>query len=90
MENNQVAPTTQNQVQAQTVLPHLKSGDEKYELAIQGNKIIVAPIEELKEVLRLVMLKLGIRGHNLPDAEEKADFDYSHNRELWTPYGRRS
>jgi len=52
-------------------LPHLKSGNEKYELAIQGNKLIAAPVEELKEVLRLVMLKLGIRGHNLPDAEEK-------------------
>ena len=56
----------------QSKLPPLKSGEEKFEIAVQGNVIAVSPLERLKEVLRLVMLKVGIRGNNLPEEEEKA------------------
>lgn len=59
------------QEQVQTGLPLLKSGDEKYEIAVSGKKIINSSLDELKQVLRLAMLKLGMRGNNLPDEEEK-------------------
>lgn len=50
---------------------HSKTGEEKFELALTGKKALDVPIENLKQVLRLAMLKLGIRAKNLPDEEEK-------------------
>lgn len=41
------------------------------ELALKGEKVIVASIEEIKQVLRLVMIKLGLRSQNWPTDEEK-------------------
>lgn len=60
-----------NSEQANYGLKTLKTGEDKFEIAIQDEKIINSPMESLKEVLRLAMLKLGIRGQNLPSDEEK-------------------
>jgi hypothetical protein len=51
-----------------------KTGDEVEALAyaVKGIKITNAPQEHLKEVLRLVMVKVGLRSQNWPQAEEKA------------------
>ncbi len=40
-------------------------------IAVQEKKILDCSIAEITQVLRLVMLKLGIRGHNLPSNEER-------------------
>lgn len=63
--------TQRNLEQVPNVSKTLKTGEEKFEVAIQGERIINSPVESLKEVLRVAMLKLGIRGHNLPTDEEK-------------------
>lgn len=39
--------------------------------AIKGVKLKDTPVLEFKKTLRMIMLKLGIRGQNLPDEEEK-------------------
>lgn len=70
MEQNLI--TQKNQVQVQTGLPHLKSGKDRLELALKSSKIREAPLDEIKQVLRLTMLKLGIRANNLPTDEEKS------------------
>lgn len=50
-----------------------KSGDEiSFGIALANDKIINAPIERLKQVLRLVMVKIGLRAVNWPADEEKA------------------
>lgn len=41
------------------------------EIALKGDKIIVSDTERIKEVLRLVMIKLGLRAQNWPTDEEK-------------------
>lgn len=51
----------------------LKSGDQlNLQLALKAVKIAKADVKELKEVLMLVMLKVGLRGNNLPAEIEKA------------------
>jgi hypothetical protein len=59
-------------VQAQPELKHLKTGDEvSLYQALEENKIINSSLEDLKSVLRFVMLKVGLRQSNLPDEVEK-------------------
>lgn len=43
-----------------------------FEVAVRGIKVKDTPLEALKETLRLVILKLGLRAQNIPQAEEKA------------------
>lgn len=50
-----------------------KNGDEKlFVKCLRNPQIIQRPIEELKEVLRLVMIKVGLRANNWPNEVEKA------------------
>lgn len=50
-----------------------KNGDEiRLEIALQSPLIAKSPVEDLKQVLRVVMLKLGLRGANMPAGEEKS------------------
>jgi hypothetical protein len=51
-----------------------KIGDEEKQFlsALHDRKIKDAPVEQLKEVLRLVMVKVGLRANNWPNEEEKA------------------
>jgi hypothetical protein len=58
--------------QVQTGLPALKTSDERFVDAMQDHKIAKAPMEQIKNVLRLAMLKVGIRANNIPQDEEKA------------------
>lgn len=49
----------------------LKSGEEhKLELAVQSKIIKTAAVDEIVQVLRLVMVKIGLRAQNFPSAEE--------------------
>jgi hypothetical protein len=49
------------------------SGEEKqFIAALQDRKVKDAPLEQLKEVLRLIMVKVGLRAANWPNDEEKA------------------
>lgn len=51
----------------------LKNGDENRFIESLGVKTIIKqPVESIKEVLRLIMLKVGLRAVNLPNDEEKA------------------
>jgi hypothetical protein len=69
---------TNHKVQAgrelqQIVSRPLKSGEEQlFELALTSDKIVQAPVESLKQALRYVMLKIGMRAQNLPMDEEQA------------------
>ena len=55
------------------VQPHCVVGSElKFIQAIQSAKIAFEPVERIKEVLRLVIMKVGVREANLPDDVEKA------------------
>lgn len=57
----------------QQELKHFVTGDEKrFELALKDEKINKCQISDLEAVLRLVMVKVGIREGNLPNKEEKA------------------
>ena len=57
----------------QQELKPLKIGDEsRFEVALKSPKVNSTPLESLKEILRLIMLKVGVRGNNLPTDEEKA------------------
>lgn len=59
--------------QAKQELIQQKVGEEGLlEVALKSNKISKAPIEDLKGVLRLVMIKVGLRSQNWPAEEEKA------------------
>lgn len=51
--------------------PQRSSDESALEKAIQSPLIKNANLEELKQVLRLVMMKIGLRGHNFPTEEEK-------------------
>lgn len=52
-------------------LTELRDGDKSFEVAIQGAQIAREPIENIKQVLRLVMVKVGLRAANWPTDEEK-------------------
>jgi hypothetical protein len=71
MELNQMAAT--NSVQVQLELKQPVSGDELgLMIAIgQNTKIKNSSLQEIKEVLRLVMIKIGLRSQNWPTEEEK-------------------
>lgn len=47
------------------------SEERQFEISLKGNKVSLQPIEELKEVLRLVMVKVGLRAQNWPTDIEK-------------------
>lgn len=49
----------------------LKTSEDKFIATLNGTKISIAPQEEIKQVLRLIMMKLGLRSHNIPTDEEK-------------------
>lgn len=50
----------------------LRSGDEiKFFEALEDKKIIHSSLEELKNVLKWVMIKVGLRSANFPNEEEK-------------------
>lgn len=64
-----------NQLQElpRTELTLLRSGEEnRFVSAVQGRAISKCNTEDVKEVLRLVMLKVGLRAANFPVEEEKA------------------
>lgn len=49
-----------------------KTGDEKsFAVALKSKKIIHCQLEEVKEVLRYVMVKVGLRAQNFPNDLEK-------------------
>lgn len=49
------------------------NGDEKFALAVQGQRIAsVSDLEPLKQVLRYCMALVGVRAQNLPDEANKA------------------
>lgn len=48
-----------------------KGGDKSFEVAIRGTHITNESIEQIKKVLRLVMVKIGLRAANWPTDEEK-------------------
>lgn len=50
-----------------------KTGDEsQLELAIKTPPISKCSVDEIKQVLRLVMIKVGLRSQNWPEEQEKA------------------
>lgn len=54
-------------------LPPLRSGEEnKFFEALEDRKIIHSSLEELKDALKIVMIKVGLRSSNFPDETEKA------------------
>jgi hypothetical protein len=53
-------------------LQRQKSGDEgKLEISLAAPLVKHAPVEEIKQVLRLIMVKIGLRAQNWPEEEEK-------------------
>jgi hypothetical protein len=70
METSQIVAALQ--VQALPELRRLKNGDEvSLYHALEEPKIINSSLEDLKSVLRFVMLKVGLRQSNLPNEDEK-------------------
>src|ERR1035437_4148240 len=63
---------TKNLVQVQPDLLPLKTFEEKFAGALTGIKLSKIRYEDAKEVLRLVMLKIGLRAANIPVEEDKA------------------
>jgi len=57
----------QNSVQVQ----HASKLPVTFEQAIRGRKVKDAPLEELKQAMRLIMIKVGLRGQNWPTDDEK-------------------
>jgi hypothetical protein len=56
----------------QTELPQRRSSDEVlFVRSLKTPQIVQRPLEDLKEVLRLIMIKMGLRGENYPVDEEK-------------------
>src|SRR4030095_7598337 len=51
---------------------HANSDEKAFSEAIDSKKINSRPLEELKEVLRFIMIKIGLRAPNWPDDAEKA------------------
>ena len=65
--------SNQLKVQAPQELKRCATGDEsEFVAALHEQKVRDANIERLKEVLRLIMLKVGLRAQNMPNDEEKA------------------
>jgi hypothetical protein len=63
---------TVNQVPAQQEWKQPESGEVNlFNSALVGVKVSSAPVEDIKEVLRLVMVKIGLRAQNWPTDEEK-------------------
>ena len=61
------------QEQAKPELTRQKTSEDfALETALKSPLIIKSSLEELKQVLRLVMMKIGLRGQNFPTTEEKA------------------
>lgn len=52
--------------------PAIGEEEKQFIAALQERKVKDAPLEQLKEVLRLVMVKIGLRAANWPSEEEKA------------------
>ena len=52
--------------------PYLSGDVEKFELALSSQLVKDTPLEELKQVLRKIIMKLGIREQNLPNDLAKA------------------
>lgn len=46
--------------------------DNAFKVAVNEQAIKYCPLEELKEVLRLIMVKVGLRAGNFPQNEEKS------------------
>ena len=62
-----------NSVQVQQELRQLKTGEEiKFCEALEGRKIINSSLDELKNVLKFCMIKIGLRSASFPAEEEKA------------------
>lgn len=74
MHINQILKTGLNLVLQKQELKPLENGDpeEAFTLALQDTKIMYSRQEDLKEVLRLIMVKMGLRANNWPKDEEKA------------------
>lgn len=50
----------------------LKTGEQlNFEVALKSTRIAYADINQVKETLRFVMMKIGVRGANLPGEIEK-------------------
>lgn len=52
--------------------PSVIGNEKKLIQSLKTPQVCQRPIEDLKEVLRMIMLKLGIRAQNLPSEEEKS------------------
>jgi len=77
MENHQLMAAIQQQVvkqeeRLQTEWKQPATGEEvKFIAALSANTINKSTVEELKQVLRLVMVKVGLRAQNFPTDGEK-------------------
>lgn len=60
----------------QESLPLRTTDEGAFALALEDKKVKDAPLEDLKEVLRMAMVKVGLRAENWPEGEEK---DVLHN-----------
>lgn len=60
-------------VQAPQELKRLKTGEEKrfYESLVESKKIIHSSIDDIKNVLKFIFVKIGLRAANFPSDEEK-------------------
>ena len=70
MEAKQISEVINQGLQKQELQP-LKSGDERFVACLGSKKIKDCSLEDLKQPLRLAMLKVGIREQNIPQGEEK-------------------
>jgi|SRR5665213_778156 len=67
-----LAAIQKNPEQVTTVSRNLEAGERELVIALKGNTIKNSPISSLNEVLRFVMVKVGIRAQNIPNKEETA------------------
>lgn len=59
------------ELQRQELTPRRNGDEQKFVVALVGGKIGESPLEELKQALRYVMVKIGLRAQNWPSDEEK-------------------
>lgn len=52
--------------------PSVTGDEKKFVKALKNPQVVQRPLEELKEVLRLMFMKVGIRAANIPDKVETA------------------
>ena len=70
---NSLARIAQNleQVPRESKLQKIGDPGQSLSLALQSSKILTSPVEDIKQALRYVMVKIGLRSANWPSEEEK-------------------